>query len=340
MRRALPLSFALAFATLASAAAVVTISSDAAAEGPSAADKASARTLANEGDAALRKKDFATAYDKYTKAGKLMPDALTLTLGLARAQLGLGKLVEAKESYNNIVRTALQPGAAPAYKAAKAEAEKEILGIDTRIGSLVITLDGPSDAAVTVDGDPVSPVMIGEKRPTNPGERLVRATAPGYRPAEEKVVVKEGAKAELKLTLEKDGPKAPPPKIEAPSVPDEAPPPPPPSSGLRTGAWVAAGVGVAGLAVGGVFGFLAKGKHDDLTKTCAGGELCPMSQKSNIDSFKSSANISTIGFIVGGVGVAAAIPLFAFSGSPKESPKASATFLTVSPSSVAVNGSF
>ena len=70
-------------------------------------EKAAARALANEGDAALKKKDYATAFDKYDKAARLVPEALTLTLGIARAQLGLGKLVEAREAYNVVVRTAL-----------------------------------------------------------------------------------------------------------------------------------------------------------------------------------------------------------------------------------------
>ena len=46
----------------------------------SATEKAAARALANEGEAALKKKDFATALEKFDKASRLIPDAITLTL--------------------------------------------------------------------------------------------------------------------------------------------------------------------------------------------------------------------------------------------------------------------
>lgn len=330
MRRALPFCLVLALASLSSSSAF--------ADGPSAADKAAAKTLATEGDAALKKKDYKTAFDKFDQASRLVPDSATVALGLARAQVGLGKPVDAKESYNNVVRAAGLPGAAAAYKAAQRDAEKELKGLDAKMGGIVITVDGPSDATLTVDG---APAKAGERRAVNPGDRVVKGTAPGYRPAEEKVTVKEGGDTPVTLKMEKDAPKEAP-KVEAPAVPEEPPPPPPPpSSGLRTGAYIAAGVGVAGLAVGGIFGLLAKGKHDDLKKTCLDGELCPMSEKGNIDSFKSNANISTIGFIVGGVGVVAAIPLFIASRPSKDAPPPSTSaFLTVGPSSVALSGSF
>ena len=329
MRRALPFCLVLALASLTSSSAF--------AEGASAADKATAKTLATEGDAALKKKDYQTAFAKFDEAARLVPDSATVALGLARAQLGLGKPVDAKESYNNVIRAAGLPGAAPAYKAAQKEAEKDLKTIDAKIGGIVVTLEGPTEATITVDGSPAKP---GERKAVNPGDRVVKGSAPGFRPAEEKVTVKEGADAKVTLKMEKDAPKEAP-KVEAPAVPEEPPPPPPKGSpGLRTAAWISAGVGVAGLAVGGVFGFLAKGKHDDLKKTCLNGELCPMSEKSNIDSFKSNANISTIGFIVGGVGVVAAIPLFIASRPSKDAPPSTSAFLTVGPSSFAVSGSF
>lgn len=330
MRIALAGSFALVLLT------VMTLSpSPAAAQ--TATEKAAARALANEGEAALKKNDYATALDKFDKASKLVPDAITLTLGMARAQLGLGKLVEAKESFNVVMRAPLLPNAPPAFKAAKAEAEREIVGIESRIGGLVITVE-PSSAVVTVDGEPVPAVLIGDRRPTNPGQHLLRGTAPGYRPAETKVDVKSGGRTEAKLVLAKDEPTAAPVVSEPP--PPEAPAPPPPapeSNGLRTGAWVAAGVGVAGLAVGGLFGVLAKGKHDDVAAACGGGTKCPPSAKSTHDAFESRATISTVGFVVAGVGAAVAIPLFVMS---KPAPQGAAAHLVVSPSSLAVAGSF
>lgn len=302
-------------------------------------EKAAARALANEGEAALKKQDYATAFEKYDKASRLIPDALTLTLGLARAQLGLGKLVEAKESFNVVMRTPLGPNAPAAYKAAKAEAEKEIVGIEPRIGAVFITVE-PASAVVTVDGDVVPSVLIGDRRPTNPGTHVVRGTAPGYRPAETKIEVKAGSRSDAKLVLAKDAPPPPPPVVEPPPPEPPPPAPPPSSNGLRTGAWVAAGVSVAGLAVGGVFGLLAKSKHDDLTTACGGGTKCPPSAKAEHDAFESRGTISTIGFIAGGVGAAVAIPLFVLSKPASNASTAASARFVVAPSSFAVSGSF
>ena len=67
MRRALPFCLVLALASLTSSSAF--------AEGASAADKATAKTLATEGDAALKKKDYQTAFAKFDEAARLVPDS-------------------------------------------------------------------------------------------------------------------------------------------------------------------------------------------------------------------------------------------------------------------------
>jgi hypothetical protein len=64
---------------------------------PSSADRVSARSLAAEGRRALRAGDFTTAADRFARADGLV-HAPTLPLGLARAQVGLGKLVAAQDA--------------------------------------------------------------------------------------------------------------------------------------------------------------------------------------------------------------------------------------------------
>src|SRR5690242_12546885 len=67
------------------------------------ADKATARELGKEGQAALDKKDFKTAEDRFKRAEALF-HAPTLALGLARAYTANGKYVAAQETYNRIIR--------------------------------------------------------------------------------------------------------------------------------------------------------------------------------------------------------------------------------------------
>jgi hypothetical protein len=63
-------------------------------------------------------------------------------------------------------------------------------------------------------------------------------------------------------------------------------------------------VGGAGVVVGSVFGITSLNKQSDLNNVCTNRQ-CPPTSKNDITSLKTQSTISTIGFIVGGVGVAA-----------------------------------
>jgi hypothetical protein len=77
--------------------------------------------------------------------------------------------------------------------------------------------------------------------------------------------------------------------------------------------WAGLGVGVVGLGVGTVTGILALGKSSTVKNECS-GTTCPLSAKNDVDSGRTVATISTIGFVVGGVGAAvAAVGFFVFS---------------------------
>ena len=113
-----------------------------------------------------------------------------------------------------------------------------------------------------------------------------------------------------------------------PDQPKDQPPPATHSGGSpnRTYALVAFGVGGAGLIVGAITGFIAMGKHSDLEGKCPDGK-CPADTQSDVDSYKSMGTISTIGFIVGGIGAAAGAVLWFTA--PKETAAKAANFATV-----------
>ena len=82
--------------------------------------------------------------------------------------------------------------------------------------------------------------------------------------------------------------------------------PPSPTGSTQRGIGLAvAGVGVASLVVGGVFGMLAKSKNDEALepKNCPTPTMCTAAGISLTDSAKSKALISTILVAVGAVGV-------------------------------------
>jgi hypothetical protein len=118
---------------------------------PSDADRATARALAQEGQSALEKQDFATAADRFARADALV-HAPTLLLGRARALVGLGKLVEAQEAYERIVREGVAANAPAPFHVALEDAKKEVEAIAPRLAWVTISVRGADGAAVTLDG--------------------------------------------------------------------------------------------------------------------------------------------------------------------------------------------
>ena len=77
--------------------------------------------------------------------------------------------------------------------------------------------------------------------------------------------------------------------------------------------------------MGGITGVIAMSKHTQLKQACTDGVCDPTTQGAALDSYHLVGNVSTVGFIVGGVGVAAGAVLLLTQ--PKESaPPTAATW--------------
>ena len=100
---------------------------------PSAADRATARSLAGEGYQALQTKDYATAVDRFSRADALV-HAPTLMIDWARSLVGLGKLVEAQERYEQIIREGVDAKAPKSWQRALSDAAAELAAIKPRLG--------------------------------------------------------------------------------------------------------------------------------------------------------------------------------------------------------------
>jgi hypothetical protein len=286
-------------------------------------DRATARALGNDGQQALESKDYKTAEDRFRRADSLV-HAPTLMLGLARGLAGQGKFVEAQETYNRIIRDGLPPNASETFKRALADAKKEVEGVSPKIGGTTISVHAAGggdvpNAKVVLDGSPVNSASLGVRRSIDPGSHVLQVSADGFKPAELRFDVVEGGSVDEPVLLEVDR-NAPGP-AGAPGNPGPAPGPEQPvaapassgGGGARAALpWVAFGIGGAGLVVGAVTGFIAMGKHSDLATKCPGG-TCDSTQypgiSGDVDSYHTVATISTVGFIVGGVGVAAGVVL-------------------------------
>ena len=303
------------------------------------ADIAQARQLGQQAQSAYDAGNYVESEKLWAAAAKLYSAAPTLTLGLARTQAKLGKVVAAQESYNRIIREWANHASPPqAFKDALEAARSEVGAVSAKVASVVVTLDGPPSTIVTIDGQTVPTAALGLKRPVDPGPHTVKASAEGFKPVAQPFQVPEGGTSEVQLKMEKAADVAVVPVTPGGAGAPSATEPGPAGNGKggssKTLALVAFGVGGAGLVAGSITGLIAMGKHGDIKDKC-GGDSCTSAQQSDIDSYKRMGLISTIGFIVAGVGgVAGAVLLFT---APKETASAgSSRFATVKAKRVAM----
>jgi hypothetical protein len=307
------------------------------------ADRATARELGQDGQAALDAKDYAAAEDHFRRADALF-HAPTLLLGYARAEAGLGKLVSASEAYNRIIREGAPVGAPDAFVKAVEAAKAETSAVEARIASVTVVVSGPDSPTVTLDDQSLPIAALGVRRPVDPGSHVVKATASGWNPTEASFTVLDGGTANTTLTMTQAA--APPPTPAAlpgagGPIPGAGAPEPDRGSTAGHGSWqVPAGwVGIVagglGLATGAVAGGIAIGKHSSLATECKTD--C---KQADIDSYHAIGAISTAGFVAGGVLAAAGLVLV-LTAPPSAPPPASARVIPyLGVGSLGVVGSF
>lgn len=170
---------------------------------PTAADRETARHLMKIGDEKLAAKDYRAALRAYESAHAIM-DVSSTGLAVARARIGLGELIEARDLLLELVRAPRAADEPEPLVQARNDAATLAKQLDARIPSVVIGVKGPPpDAAVevSVDGHIVPVVSMSATRRVNPGTHILTATSDGYAPTSSKVTVKEGQTEKVALKL-------------------------------------------------------------------------------------------------------------------------------------------
>jgi hypothetical protein len=275
---------------------------------PTPPDTARADALFREGRALMDKGELAEACPKLEESFRIAPRLGTM-LNLGGCFEKRGQLSRALAVYEHAATMARDAGRADRERAARELAAR----LERKVGKLIVELDPtPVDGLVVdVDGEAIS--LRGGLVPIDPGKRVVRARAPGKRAWSTEVTAAPGATVRVAvpaLAAEDTASAAPPTER-----PDRPAPPPPPMVDTRSPPWRTAVVatsvvvGVAGVTLGTVFGLRARGKRDDSQPHCdALG--CDAQGVALIDQAKSAGNVSTVSFVVGGVGLAAAAIVF------------------------------
>lgn len=277
-------------------------------EEPSVADIAAARTLGIEGIRLADLGNWEEALDKLARAEKIYHAPTTLGR-LGECQIQMGRLVDGTEALRRVARETLAPNAPQVFVNAQERAKAALAKAMPRVAKLKVIVHAPEDvtAAVTIDGKPIAAATIGTDRPIDPGEHVVEATAPRYLKASSKTKLDEGGSGTVELKLEVDSNAV----VVAPLPANTTTTPTPPMRAPRetprnyVPAIVAGVVGGAGVATGVVFGLVALSSKNSLLDSCNGTTKCPPSAKSTYDTTSTEATVSTIGFIVGGLGLAA-----------------------------------
>jgi hypothetical protein len=292
------------------------------------ADRATARSLAREGYNAQQQTQYAVAADRFARADALV-HAPTLLLGLARAQVGLGKLVEAEETYQRVAREPLPANAPPAFARAVEDAKSEVATLAPRLAWVTIDVGAVGrPPEVTLDGVAVPVAAIGVRRACNPGTHSIKASAAGFAPAEKTFVATEGSDQRVSLAMEALA--APPPPASVVVSSEQ-----PASMSVSTKVAMASfAVGAAGLITGSVAGILVLSKHSSLSRDCPDDQCATASAQSEYNSYRSTALVADVGWIVAGAGVAVGVTLLI------AAPKGNSVSAYVGPASAGVVGTF
>jgi hypothetical protein len=268
------------------------------------AQAAAAAELFKDGLALAKQEKFAEAAAKFQASYSLDPARGTLQ-GMAMAEERAGKLATAYGHYLELVDVSRRANDAPREKLGK----EGLARLGGKVPKLTVVSPEPLPAGAELKmDDRTLPIQsIGTALPVDPGTHTIKVSSPGKKTFERTVTLDAGGheSVEIKLEAEALQPPAIPSTQATPSAPSASTTPPPahPSS-QKTFAFVAGGVGVAGIVVGAVTGLMSISKKKTVDDNCV-GLACTQEGKDAADSGKTLATVSTIAFGVGIVGIAA-----------------------------------
>jgi hypothetical protein len=197
----------------------------------------------------------------------------------------------------------------------KATCTQRVAEINDLLPSIILLAkDGAGNdlpgVTVTVDGVGPARPLDGQAMALDPGPHAFRFEAPGQAPVDKQFVLAEKQKDRREVVA--IGAPAAAAPVDTTSRPATSPATDSGSSWStqKTFALVAGGVGVVGLGLGTVFGLLASSKWSSAKTDCGSGCGPGASAQSEKSDATTDATVSTVGFVIGGVGAAAAAVLW------------------------------
>ena len=304
-----------------------------------ASNAAAAESLYDEGKRLETKGDFASACPKFAASQQLDPAAGTL-LHLANCYEKTKKNASAWATYLDAASAAHAQNRADWEKAARGKAA----ALEPKLARVSIVVTEPAPGLVIKRDDiEVAAASYTVPIPVDQGSHKFTAEAPKKKPFTTNVdVSSDGVSVEVKIPKLEDVPQDPTPPPPQSATKDPATTAPTsvpatredPGATRRTIGYVVGGVGIVGLGVGGVTGFMAMSANSDSKKLCPSAGAC--SSQAGVDdnnNAKTYGLVSTIGFIAGGALLAGgAVLVLTAPSSPEKKTAENPRFVAVAPS--------
>jgi hypothetical protein len=300
------------------------------AEAQDASAKVGAEALFNEGRKLMASGDYNTACAKFAASQKLEPGVGT-SLNLADCYEKSGRLASAWAQFHDARTAARAAGSKDREQLARDRAQ----ALESRLSYVTITTSSPQRGSIQImrDGIAVEAAMLGTAIPVDPGKHKLEATSPGKKSWSNAFDVPS---APTKIAIAVPDLDDQPAGSSSASSSDAASTKP--GSGQRIAGLALAGVGVVGVAAGTLFGLKARSSWDDAKSHCTSYPYgCGSDGVSLGDDTKQAATLSTVSFVVGGVGLVGGAVLYFTAPSIRE---VAALSLRVAPRAVVLGGSF
>jgi hypothetical protein len=280
-------------------------------------DRVAAESLFAEGRQLLASGDYERACAKLEASRRLEP-ALGTSLNLADCYERLGRTASAWAEFKSAAGEAQKAG----DPLRKSEALERARALEPRLSRLRIELDEPN-AHVLWNGLQLSPAVIGNAIPVDPGTHRFSATAPGKLAWSQSVAVPAGTRlVELRVPALAEAP--------LPSVsPAPLPAPPPMTTGSGRNhslAWTLTGAGAVGLGAGAILGALAASSWSKAEDSCVDYPYqCSPEGLDHAGDANTRATLATVALLLGGSALATGVVLFVTDSEDPESPELALT---------------
>lgn len=317
-------------------------------ESASPEQKSTAQAQYEQGVAAYKNGKYADAASFFGRSYNVVASPNSHIM-YARALRESGKLDAAYEEFGITQAEAAEAAEQlPKYAATAQAAESEMHDLLKRVAAVSLEVVGdPSEVTLYV-GTREVPRDRWRAVAVTPGNVDITARLPGGHRIWQSVEARTGNVVRVKIDVAAEA-------LHSAALPALPPPPPPqsrpgpaepPAGGPHRSshsmlpyAYVAGGVGAAGILTFIIAGAMSRSTYNDLESSCPNG-VCPASEAGKIDSGKTQQTVANVGLVVGLLGAGAGVTLFVMDQKASSERAARHVKVVAGPASMSVRGTF